>query len=61
MGWGLGKIGERAGRWAPVGGGLGLGVAGDLRGTVDGGTTAATGDRGGWRREDRGELGPAGG
>jgi hypothetical protein len=49
------------GRWAPVGGGLELGVAGDLRGTADGGTTVAVGDRGGWQREHRGELGPAGG
>jgi hypothetical protein len=61
MGWGLGQIGERVGRWAPVGGGLELGVAGDLRGTADGGTTVAVGDRGGWQREHRGELGPAGG
>jgi hypothetical protein len=49
MGWGLGRIGKRTGRWAPVGGGLGLGVAGDVRGTADGGTTAAVGE--GWATE----------
>jgi hypothetical protein len=36
MGWGLGQIGKPAGMWAPVGGGLGLCVAGDVRGTAGG-------------------------
>jgi hypothetical protein len=49
MGWGLGRIGKRTGRWAPVGGGLGLGVAGDVRGTANGGTMAAAGE--GWATE----------
>jgi hypothetical protein len=47
MDWGLGRIGEPAGRWTPVGGGLGLSVVGYVRGTADGGTTATAGGGGG--------------